>query len=61
MTADNHVSRGSPLIGAARQNLPPGELELDEPRGLRGRGGFGVSEKLDFERGVLNECIRLLM
>ena len=26
MTADNHVSRGSPLIGAARQSLPPGEL-----------------------------------
>ena len=37
MTADNHVSRGSPLIGAVRQNLPPGELGLDEPRGLRGR------------------------
>ena len=56
MTADNHVSRGSSLIGAARQNLPPGELGRNEPRGLRGR--FGVSEKLDFEREVLNECIR---
>ena len=28
MTADSHVSRGSPLIGAARQSLPPGELVL---------------------------------
>ena len=26
MTADNHVSRGSPLIGAARQRFPRGEL-----------------------------------
>ena len=26
MTADNHVSRGSPLIGAARQRFPLGEL-----------------------------------
>ena len=26
MTADNHVFRGSPLIGAARQRFPPGEL-----------------------------------
>ena len=26
MTADNHVSRGSTLIGAGRQRLPPGEL-----------------------------------
>ena len=26
MTADGHVFRGSPLIGAARQSLPPGEL-----------------------------------
>ena len=26
MTADNHMSRGSPLIGAVRQSLPPGEL-----------------------------------
>ena len=26
MTADKHVSRGSPLIGAARQRFPPGEL-----------------------------------
>ena len=26
MTADNHVSRGSPLIGTARQRFPPGEL-----------------------------------
>ena len=26
MTADNHVSRGSPLIGAARQRFLPGEL-----------------------------------
>ena len=26
MTTDNHVARGSPLIGAARQSLPPGEL-----------------------------------
>ena len=26
MTADNHVSRGSPLIGAAHQRFPPGEL-----------------------------------
>ena len=58
MTADDHVSRGSSLIGAARQNLPPGELGRKEPRGLRGRGRFGVSEKLDFEREVLNECIR---
>ena len=24
--ADNHVSRGIPLIGAARQRFPPGEL-----------------------------------
>ena len=55
------MSRGSPLIGAARQNLPPGELGRDEPRGLRGRDGFGVSEKLDFEREVLNQCLRLLM
>ena len=30
MTADNHVSRGSPLIGAVRQ--------LDQPRGSRSRG-----------------------
>ena len=58
MTADNHVSRGSSLIGAARQNLPPSELGRNEPRGLRGRGRFSVSEKLDFEREVLNECIR---
>ena len=28
MTADNHVSRGSPLIAAARQSLPPGEMGL---------------------------------
>ena len=28
MTVDNHVSRGSPLIGAARQSLPPGEMGL---------------------------------
>ena len=26
MTADNHVSRGSPLIGMERQRFPPGEL-----------------------------------
>ena len=26
MTADNHVSRGSPLIGAARQSVPRGQL-----------------------------------
>ena len=26
MTADNHVSRGSPLIGTARQRFPRGEL-----------------------------------
>ena len=26
MTADNHVSRGSPLIGATRQRFPRGEL-----------------------------------
>ena len=26
MTADNHVSRGSSLIGAAHQSLPSGEL-----------------------------------
>ena len=26
MTADNHVARGSPLIGAARQRFPSGEL-----------------------------------
>ena len=26
MTADNHVSRGRPLIGGARQSIPPGEL-----------------------------------
>ena len=34
MTADNHVSRGSPLIGAARQRFPPGELYWSgRPRG----------------------------
>ena len=42
MTADNYVSRGSPLIGTARQNLPAGELGLEEPRGLRGRGRFWI-------------------
>ena len=26
MTADNHVRRGGPLIGAERQRFPPGEL-----------------------------------
>ena len=26
MTADNHVSRGSPLIGVERQRFPSGEL-----------------------------------
>ena len=26
MTADNHMSRGSPLIGVARQRFPRGEL-----------------------------------
>ena len=32
MTADSHVSRGSPLIGAARQSLPPANW-FDQPRG----------------------------
>ena len=32
MTADNHVSRGSPLIGAARQSLRRANW-LDQPRG----------------------------
>ena len=32
MTADSHVSRGSPLIGAARQSLPPGDW-FDATRG----------------------------
>ena len=45
MTADNHVSRGSPLIGAARQSLPPGEMEL-ESRFQRERTYFSYIEEI---------------
>ena len=32
MTADSHVSRGSPLIGVAHHSLPPANW-FDQPRG----------------------------
>ena len=46
--------RRSPLIGPGGV-AGQGDGEWGEPRAR-----FG-SEKLDFERGVLNKCIRLLM
>ena len=46
MTADNHVSRGSPLIGAARQRFPRANW-CGQPRGCWARVGQEISERTD--------------
>ena len=50
MTADNHVSRGSPLTGAARQSLPAGEHVYYVCK-LRGLSAFSG------ERDSLLRCV----
>ena len=48
MTADNHMSRGSPLIGAAHQRFPPGEL-VWAASWLMKLGRRFQSERMSFE------------